>query len=144
MEEENNIENEEEVKITEENNDEKQDNATFTQSEVDRQISKAVESALSRREAKLEEEYAEKIEKERQDAIQYAKLTQKEQEEAEFNKRMEELEQREKELNDRQLLNQIESDLKENNLPTSFSETLLRSEERRVGKAGRSRYRQTT
>src|SRR5690625_6048018 len=38
---------------------------------------------------------------------------------------MEELEQREKELNDRQLLNQIESDLKENNLPTSFSETLL-------------------
>ena len=126
MEEENKqVETNDDVEITENQKTDEQDNTTFTQAEVDRQISKAVESALSKREAKMKEEMEQRIEQERNEAAEYAKLTQKEQEEAEFNKRLEELEKREQELNNQQLLNQIESDLKENNLPTSFSETLL-------------------
>jgi len=107
--------------------DEHDDNQdkTFTQSEVDSQISKAVDKALKNQQSKLEEQMQEKIEQERNEAAEYAKLTQKEKEEADYNKRLEALEKREKELNDRQLLNQIESDLKENSLPTSFAQSLL-------------------
>lgn len=115
----------EEVEMTENQQTNEQENTTYTQSEVDRQISKAVESALSKRESKLQKELEERIEKERQDAAEYAKLTEKERAEADYQKRLEELEAREKEINNRQLLGQIESDLKENELPTSLAETLL-------------------
>src|SRR5690625_73308 len=110
---------------TENTQEEKQDNATFTQSEVDRQISKAVESAISKQRAKWEQEKQEEIEKAKSEAEEYAKLTQKEKEEAELTKRLEELEKREKELNNRELLGQIQSDLKENNLPAELADTLL-------------------
>lgn len=115
----------EEVEMTENKQINERENTTYTQSEVDRQISKAVESALSKRESKLQKELEERIEKERQDAAEYAKLTEKERAEADYQKRLEELEAREKEINNRQLLGQIESDLKENELPTSLAETLL-------------------
>ena len=115
----------EEVEMTENQQTNEQENTTYTQSEVDRQISKAVESALSKRESKLQKELEERIEKERQDAAEYAKLTEKERAEADYQKRLEVLEAREKEINNRQLLGQIESDLKENELPTSLAETLL-------------------
>src|SRR5699024_5076928 len=82
-------------------------------------------SALEKREAKMQKELEQRIEKERNEAAEYAKLTAKEQEEADYKKRIEQLEKREKELNDRQLLNQIESDLKENSLPVSFAQSLL-------------------
>ena len=98
---------------------------TYTQSEVDSRISKAVESALEKREAKLQKELETRIEKERNEAAEYAKLTEKEKQEADLKKRLEALEQREKELNNQQLLNQIQSDLRENNLPLSFAESLL-------------------
>lgn len=115
----------EEVEMTENQQTNEQENTTYTQSEVDRQISKAVESALSKRESKFQKELEERIEKERQDAAEYAKLTEKERAEADYRKLLEELEAREKEINNRQLLGQIESDLKENELPTSLAETLL-------------------
>lgn|SRR5699024_367463 len=118
-------EGEENVETTENTQDDEQDNATFTRSDVDREVSKAVESALSKREAKLKEEMEARIEEERNEAAEYAKLTQKEQEEAEYKKRIEELEKREQELNNRQLLNQIESDLKDNSLPIELADTLL-------------------
>ncbi|WP_200411299.1 capsid assembly scaffolding protein Gp46 family protein [Virgibacillus salexigens] len=98
---------------------------TFTQSEVDSKISRAVDSALKKQQEKLEKQKQDEIEKAKQDAAEYAKLTQKEKEEADYKKRAEALEKRERELNNRQLLSEIESDLKENELPIAFAESLL-------------------
>lgn len=118
--------NEEEVETTEnDNDDQEQENATYSRSDVDREVSKAVEKAISNQRAKWEEEKQAEIEKERQDAVEYAKMSQKEKDEAEYKKRIDLLEKREKELNDKQLLSEIESDLKENKLPTSFAQSLL-------------------
>lgn len=119
------IETDEQVETTENTQEEKQDNTTYSQSEVDRQISKAVESAIQKQRAKWEEEKQQEIEQAKDEAAEYAKMTQKEKEEAEFKKRLEELERREKELNNRQLLNEIESDLKENELPIALADALL-------------------
>lgn len=124
-EENNTIETNEEVETTENNTNEEQENTTYTQSEVDSKISKAVESALKKREAKMQEELEERIEKERNEAAEYAKLTQKEQEEEDYKKRMQELEKREQEINNRELKAQVESDLKENNLPLTLADTLI-------------------
>lgn len=98
---------------------------TFTQSEVDSQISKAVEKALQRKQADFEKQLEEKLAAERKSAEEYAKMTAKEKEEAKYQERLKELEAREKEINSRELLTQIESDLKENELPLSFAKSLL-------------------
>lgn len=98
---------------------------TFTQSEVDSHISKAVDKALKNQKAQLESQKEKEIEAAKNEAAEYAKMTQKEQEEADYNKRIEELEQREKELNKRQLRGQVQDDLKDNNLPESFADTLI-------------------
>lgn len=115
----------ENVETTENTQEEKQDNTTFTQSDVDRQISKAVESALKNGRAKWEEEKQKEIEQAKNEAEEYAKMSQKEKEDAEYQKRIDALEKREKELNDRQLLSEIETDLKDNKLPASFAQSLL-------------------
>src|SRR5699024_2037277 len=111
------------VKTTEENTEEKY--STLTQSEEDSQISKAVDSALKKQQDKLEKQKQEELDRAKAEATEYAKLTQKEKEEADYNKRMRALEEREQELNNKELLSQIESDLKENELPTSFAQSLL-------------------
>lgn len=98
---------------------------TFTQSEVDSQISKAVEKALQRKQADFEKQLEDKLAEERKSAEEYAKMTAKEKEEAKYQERLKELEAREKEINSRELLTQIESDLKENELPLSFAASLL-------------------
>lgn len=98
---------------------------TFTQSEVDSQISKAVEKALQRKQADFEKKLEDKLAEERKSAEEYAKMTAKEKEEAKYKERLKKLEEREKEINSRELLTQIESDLKENELPLSFAHSLL-------------------
>lgn len=100
--------------------------ATFTQSEVDRRISKAVDSALAKAQQRYEQEKQQAIEDAKRDAEAYAKMSAKEREDAEFQKRLEEVEKRERLLNEKQLLSEIESDLKENSLPLSFAEPLLK------------------
>lgn len=119
------VESTENVEATENKQNKEQGNATFSQSEVDSQISKAVDSALKKREEKHEKELQERIEKERNEAAEYAKLSQKDKEEAEYKKRVEKLEQREQEINNRELVGQIQTDLKDNGLPTELADTLL-------------------
>lgn len=114
-----------EVETTEQNNEESQENATYTQAELDRQISLTAEKIKRKAKEEAEKEYAERIEQERNEAAEYAKLTQKEQEEADYKKRLDELEKREQEINKRQLRNQIEQDLKDNQLPTKLADTLV-------------------
>lgn len=94
---------------------------TFTQSEVDSQISKAVEKALNNRDKEVEK----RIEEERKEAERLAKLTEKEREKEELTQREKELEKRAAELERKELLSDAESTLRDKNLPTSFSEVLL-------------------
>jgi Domain of unknown function (DUF4355) len=108
---------------------EPEEKETFTKSEVDSAISKAVESALKKREKKFEQEKQQAIEDAKKDAAEYAKMTEKEKQEAEYEKRMKQLEQRERELNLKQLRSEVESDLKENGLPTEFAESLIHLED---------------
>jgi len=102
---------------------------TYTRSDVDREVSKAVEKAIQNQRAKWEEEKAKEIEQAKNEAEEYAKLTQKEKEEAELNKRLEQLEAREQELNRRELLTNIQNDLKENELPVELADTLITIED---------------
>src|SRR5699024_404972 len=91
-----------EVEETENTQEQEQGNTTFTRSDVDREVSKAVEKAITNQRKKWEEE-----------------------KQAEEDKRLQELEKREKELNNRQLFPEIQSDLQENNLPKDLAELLL-------------------
>ncbi|WP_249260907.1 DUF4355 domain-containing protein [Virgibacillus pantothenticus] len=98
---------------------------TFTKSEVDSRISKAVENAINKQRSKWEKEKQQAIEDAKKDAAEYAKMTEKEKQEADYEKRIKQLEQRERELNLKQLHSAVESDLKEDGLPTEFAESLI-------------------
>lgn len=120
--------------MSEENNattetTETQQDTTFTQSEVDSRISKAVDSALKKQQAKLEEEKQQAIEDASKKAETYAKLSAKEKEDAEYKERLTKLEQRERELNMKQLKSEVESDLKNDGLPVEFASTLINLED---------------
>lgn len=91
------------------------------EAEADRRLTKALEKKQSEWQAQLDE----KLAAERKSAEEYAKMTAKEKEDAEYKKRVSDLEKREQELNKRQLLSQVEADLKENGLPVSFASSLL-------------------
>ncbi|MFL0593328.1 DUF4355 domain-containing protein [Staphylococcus caprae] len=101
----------------------------FTQSEVDSQISKAVEAALSKRERKHQQELEKAKDEAKKEAESYAKLTEKEKKEKEYEKREKALAEKEKEFQLRELKSDVESDLKEKGLPTSFAESLIHLED---------------
>lgn len=109
------------------------EDVTLTQEELDKKIEaesdRKLQRALEKKQAEWESQLAEKLEAERKSAAEYAKMTEKEKEDAQLKKRLEELEKREKEINRRELLTQIESDLKENDLPLSFAPSLLTVED---------------
>lgn len=105
----------EDVTLTQEELDKK------IEAEADRKLAKALDKKQAEWDAKLEKKLAE----ERKSAEEYAKLTAKEKEDADYKKRLSELDKREQELNSKQLLSQIETDLKESNLPVSFATSLL-------------------
>ncbi|ELK47188.1 DUF4355 domain-containing protein [Halobacillus sp. BAB-2008] len=106
-----------------------EDDPTFTQSDVDSAISKAVDKALKNQAAKLEKEKQQAIDDAKKDAADYAKMTKQQQADADYQKRMKDLEDRERDLNLKQLLSEVEGDLKEEKLPTSFAETLIKLED---------------
>lgn len=91
------------------------------EAEADRKLAKALEKKQVEWDAKLEE----KLNEAKKDAAAYAKMSEKEKEDAEYQKRVEKLEAREREINNRELLSEIESDLKDNELPVSFASSLL-------------------
>lgn len=102
---------------------------TLSQAELDKKIEaeadRKLAKALEKKQAEWNEKLEERLKEERKSAEEYAKMTAKEKEDAEYQKRVEKLEAREKEINNRELLSQIESDLKENDLPTTFAQSLL-------------------
>lgn len=111
-----------------EQQEEQQEQATFTQSEVDSRISKAVESALSKTKTKLESEYSQKIEDAKKEAERLAKLSEKERKDEELKKREEQLTNRLKELEQKELKSDAISDLSTKGLPSTFADFLVQSD----------------
>ena len=109
----------------EQDNLDKGDGATYTQADVDRSISKAVESALKKREAKFEEEKRMAIEKAKREAVEYSKLTEKERFEKELADREAEIVKREEELRLRTLKAEVQTDLLKEKLPESLADVLV-------------------
>ncbi|WP_049399493.1 capsid assembly scaffolding protein Gp46 family protein, partial [Staphylococcus capitis] len=116
-------------KVPENDDDNPNKESKFTQSEVDSQISKAVETALSKRERKHQQELEKAKEEAKKEAESYAKLTEKEKKEKEYEKREKALAEKEKQFKLRELKADVESDLKEKGLPTSFAESLIHLED---------------
>jgi len=106
-----------------------QEQETYTRSEVDSQISKAVETALSKRERKHQQELEDAREEAKKEAESYAKLTEKEKKDKEIEKREQALAEKEKEFRLRELKADVENDLKDKGLPTSFAESLIHLED---------------
>lgn len=119
--------NEDDNKESENDNDSKQE--TYTKNEVDSAISKAVDSALKKRERKHQQELENAREEARKKAESYAKLTEKEKKEKEYEEREQALAEKEKEFKLRELKSDVESDLKDKGLPTSFAESLIHLED---------------
>lgn len=119
--------NEDDNKESENDNDSKQE--TYTKNEVDSAISKAVDSALKKRERKHQQELENAREEARKKGESYAKLTEKEKRDKEIEERENALVEKEKEFKLRELKSDVESDLKEKKLPTSFAASLIHLED---------------
>lgn len=101
----------------------------LTQSELDSQKHKAVNKALANQEKKFEQRLKEAVENARSEAESYAKLTQKEKEEKALSEREQALAEKEKEFRLRELKADVENDLKDKGLPTSFANSLIHLED---------------
>ena len=110
-------------------NDDDKKQETYTKNEVDSAISKAVDSALKKRERKHQQELEQAREEAKKKAESYAKLTEKEKRDKEIEEREQALAKKEKEFKLRELKSDVESDLKEKGLPTSFAESLIHLED---------------
>lgn len=97
----------------------------LTQSELDSQKHKAVNKALANQEKKFEQRLNEAVENARSEGESYAKLTEKEKQEKALSEREQRLEERERAIRLNQLKSDVEFDLKEKGLPTSFAESLV-------------------
>lgn len=102
---------------------------TFTSSEVDSKVSKAVEKALQKKKQEHQQELEDAKAEARKQAESYAKLTEKEKRDKELSDREKQLADKERELNLRHLKADVESDLKDNELPAEFADTLVTLED---------------
>ncbi|MDH9185022.1 DUF4355 domain-containing protein [Staphylococcus epidermidis] len=124
--------NDPEGKDKQSGNDQGDDDKKFfelTQSELDSQKHKAVNKALANQEKKFEQRLKEAVENARSEAESYAKLTEKEKKDKEFEKREQALAEKEKKFRLRELKADVENDLKDKGLPTSFAESLIHLED---------------
>lgn len=101
----------------------------ITQSELDSQKHKAVNTALANQEKKFEQRLKEAVENARSEGERYANLTQKEKEEKALSEREKAIVEREKAQTLRELESDVIADLKEQKLPTSFAKALIKIED---------------
>src|SRR5699024_7476345 len=97
----------------------------YTQSEVDSKISKAVDSALKKREAKHQEELDKAIKDAIEEKERLSKLSEKEREEEQLTKREKAILEREQEIERKELKADAISDLTDKGLPVDFADFLL-------------------
>jgi len=120
------------VKDKQSGNDQEDDDKEIfelTQSELDSQKHKAVNKALANQEKKFEQRLKEAVENARSEGESYAKLTEKEKKDKEFEEREQALAEKEKKFRLRELKADVENDLKDKGLPTSFAESLIHLED---------------
>lgn len=116
----------EETETTENTNDEnEQEETTFTQADVDREISKAVDKALKNREAKHQEDLQKAVNDALAEKERLSKLSEKERQEEELTQREKEIAEREAKIQRAELKADAVSDLQEKGLPAEFAEILL-------------------
>lgn len=101
----------------------------LTQSELDSQKHKAVNKALANQEKKFEQRLKEAVENARSEGESYANLTQKEKEEKALSEREKAIAEREKAQALKELKSDVVDDLKEQELPTSFADALIKIED---------------
>ena len=101
----------------------------LTQSELDSQKHKAVNKALENQEKKFEQRLKEAVENARSEGESYANLTQKEKEEKALSEREKAIAEREKAQALKELKSDVVDDLKEQELPTSFADALIKIED---------------
>src|SRR5699024_7639321 len=105
--------------------EEEQENTTFTRSDVDREVSKAVNSALKKRELKHQEDLQTKIDEALAEKERLSKLSEKEREEEQLTKREKDILEREQEIERKELKADAISDLTNKGLPVDFANFLL-------------------
>ncbi|ALM56783.1 capsid assembly scaffolding protein Gp46 family protein [Staphylococcus equorum] len=108
-----------------EEDEQQSDEGKFSQSELDSQISKAVEKAIQKKEQKHQQELEDAKAEARKEAESYTKLTEKEKYEKELSDREQQIADKERDLNLRALKSDVENDLKEQDLPAAFADTLV-------------------
>ena len=101
----------------------------LTQSELDSQKHKAVNKALANQEKKFEQRLKEAVENARSEGESYAKLTEKEKKDKQLKEREKAIAKREKTQALKELKSDVVDDLKEQELPTSFAEALIKIED---------------
>lgn len=102
-------------------NDNADDQLTFTPQEFDSEVDKRIAKALETAKSKWNEEKQDEINR----AEQLAKMSAEERKEAEDKAKAESLEKREKELNMREYRYEAKHQLEENGLPDSFVDMVL-------------------
>ncbi|MGQ2287187.1 DUF4355 domain-containing protein [Leuconostoc suionicum] len=102
-------------------NDNADDQLTFTPQEFDSEVDKRIAKALETAKSKWNEEKQDEINR----AEQLAKMSAEERKEAEDKAKAESLEKREKELNMREYRYEAKHQLEENGLPVSFVDMVL-------------------
>lgn len=119
----------EETDTTENTNDEnEQKETTFSQADVDREISKAVNKALENRDAKHQQELDNAIKNALEEEKRLSKLSEKEREAEELTQKEKELAEREAEINRRILHSDAVDALQERGLPSDFADFLVKED----------------
>lgn len=103
--------------------EELEEQETFTLAEKDAEVSKAVENALKRREAKFKQELEEAVE----EALKREKMTEEERLSEELKQRKAEVERREREAELREFKANVVTKLQEENLPIVFADLVVKS-----------------
>ncbi|WP_193062974.1 DUF4355 domain-containing protein [Oceanobacillus oncorhynchi] len=107
------------------NSDKTGNENTFTQSEVDSQVSKAIESFKKNQEPKQQEAINQAVKDALAEQQRLSKLSEKERQDEELTQREQQLEKDRKELNRKLLRSDAVADLQEKKLPSDFADILL-------------------
>ncbi|QBO35386.1 DUF4355 domain-containing protein [Periweissella cryptocerci] len=95
---------------------------TYTQAEVDSLTDKKVDKAIQTALAKQQEEFASKLETEKEEAAKYAKMTAEQKKSAEMEKREQEIAERETKIALQELHGEVVADLNEQGLPIELAD----------------------
>lgn len=116
--------------VVEETEGQEEEQTTFTQADVDSQISKAVQTALQNREKKYAKELKNQVAQAVKEAQDLAKMTEEERINAGLQAREQAIAQREAEADRKEFLADVRSELSRVGLPINLAELVVNSTDR--------------